>query len=279
MTYKLIALDIDGTTISGGRPPSPRIVASIAAAQEQGARVVVATGRGPDSARLYAAALGLHDALICFQGAVVKDQSGDSATLLAETLPTIPLADVIAFADRQHLELTVYTEAEIYVERQYHSQAYYDLWFSLPTHRVASLSEAVVDLTAQGRPLIKGLFVGEPDELDALAPRLAQLLSGRLEIMRSHHNFLEVLAPGVSKARALAFLAARYGIAQEHTIAVGDSGNDISMIRWAGLGIAVANAQPAVLAAADWIAPSVDEDGVATVIEKFVLRDGRQPDN
>jgi len=69
----------------------------------------------------------------------------------------------------------------------------------------------------------------------------------------------------------VAFLADRFDVPQADTIAVGDSGNDVSMIQWAGLGVAMRNATPDVLAAADWIAPAVTEDGVAAVIERFIL--------
>lgn len=275
MDYQLLALDVDGTTVIDGGAPTPRVVQAVAAAQAHGVRVALATGRAFAPARGFATALGIYGPLICFQGALVKEQAGSQATLLADTLPLEPLADVIDFAAREGLEFSIYTDTELFYQCQRHDQAYYDLWFSFPSRRVPDLAAAVRDFVAQGRPLIKGLFIGEPAELDTLTVRLGQLLHGRLEILRSHTNFLEVAGPGVSKARGLAVLAARAGVPREKVIAVGDSGNDIAMIRWAGLGVAVANAAAEVLAAADWIAPSVEQDGVAVVIEKFVLADGR----
>ena len=94
-------------------------------------------------------------------------------------------------------------------------------------------------------------------------------------MLRSHELFTEVTPPNASKGNALAFLADHYGIAKGETIAVGDSDNDISMIRWAGLGVAMGNAAPEVIAAADRVAPSVFDDGLAAVVEEYVLRNGR----
>jgi Cof subfamily protein (haloacid dehalogenase superfamily) len=271
MNYQLIALDVDGTTVNTGQAPSPRVRQALDRAQAQGLKVIVATGRAFQSAREYARMLGLDGPLICLQGALVKEQVNGEQTLLAEPLPPEPLGDLIRFADERELELTLYTEDEIYVSRMYHERKYYDLWFSLPVRVVPSLTEAVAGLKQRRVPLIKALFIGDPQDLPRLEADLNRFCQGRMDVVRSHEHFVELLAPGVSKGRALAFLAQRYGVSQGQTIAVGDSGNDISMIRWAGLGVAVANAAPEVRAAADWIAPSVNEDGVAVLLERYVL--------
>jgi Cof subfamily protein (haloacid dehalogenase superfamily) len=271
MTYRLIALDLDGTTVETGREPSPQVLRALAQAQACGVRVVLATGRAFDSAREYAAALAVKGPLVCLQGALVREQADGAETLLADCLPEEPLRDVIEFAGERDLEFTLYTEDAIFVSRMVSSRDYYDLWFSLPVHRVPDLAKAASTLYEDGVPLVKGLFIGQPAGLGSLEADLIARLQGRLEVTRSHANFLEVLAPGVSKARAVAFLAERYEIARHETIAVGDSENDISMIRWAGLGVAMANARPDVRASADWIAPSVSDDGVADVIDRFIL--------
>ena len=126
-------------------------------------------------------------------------------------------------------------------------------------------------LVAAGQPVLKGLFINEETASERLTAELQVQVGDRLTVMRSHPLFVEVTSPNVSKGKALAFLADWYGIPRAETIAVGDSGNDLSMIEWAGLGVAVANATPEVLAAADWIAPPVSENGVVAVIERFIL--------
>ncbi len=140
---------------------------------------------------------------------------------------------------------------------------------------VASYDEALRALRAKGEAPIKGLMIVEPGMGEEMAAELHAIFDGRLTVLRSHELFTEVTPPKASKGNALAFLAARYGISQAETLAVGDSDNDISMIRWAGLGVAMGNAAPEVIAAADWVAPPVAEDGLATIIERFVLKNGR----
>ncbi len=271
MPYRLLALDLDGTTVEDGRLPGLAVRRAVAAATAAGVHVIVATGRPYVSARRYGAALDLCTPLICFQGALIKECGGEARTLFSEGVPPAPFAEVIALAQARRLELNIYTEDTIYHGPTIHAPEFYDRWFGLDAQPVCSLQETFADLVAAGRPVLKGLFISEEAASDHLTAELQSRVGGRLTVMRSHPLFVEVTSPNVSKGKALAFLADWYGIPQAETIAVGDSGNDLSMIEWAGLGVAVANASPEVLAAADWIAPSVTENGVVTVIERFIL--------
>jgi Cof subfamily protein (haloacid dehalogenase superfamily) len=274
LPYRLLALDLDGTTVEGGQLPRPRVKDAIAAAVARGVHVVVATGRPFVSARLYGAALDLCTPVICFQGALVKECGGDERTLFAEAVPEAPFAEVVAFAQARRAELNIYTEDRLYHGPTVHSPEFYDLWFGLATQPVASLADTYGMLRSRARPVFKGLFIGEAIDSDRLTIELQELVGDRLTVMRSHPLFVEVTSPNVSKGNALAFLADWYGIPRSQTIAVGDSGNDVSMVEWAGLGVAVANATSDVLAAADWVAPSVTEEGVVAVIERYILNDG-----
>lgn len=278
MTYRLIALDVDGTTVEVGKSPSERVLAALREAQERGTIVALATGRAYESTRAHAETLGVHGPLICLQGAVIREQGVDGCpAVFTNSLPLSPLQRIISFAAERGLEFTFYTETELYVQNMRHSSEYYDMWFGIPIRQVPDLWAAARELHGRGVPLIKALFVGQPDALTALEPDVEWLAAGEVEVLRSHPRFLEVVPSGVSKGRALAFLADCYKVPQAETIAVGDAYNDLSMIEWAGLGVAVANASPPILAAADFVAPSVAEDGVAVVLEKFVLdSDGAQ---
>lgn len=270
--YRLLAFDYDGTTAEDGALPGPRVSAAVAEALAAGVRVVLATGRSYISAARYAAALGLTDPIICFQGAMVKTLAGEPETLLAEPLPRDPSREVLAFAEERRLDLTLYSEETLYHVHLRYPQSFYERWFGLPMQRAESFTEACRQMAARGQHALKGLFIGEPQESDRLIDELQTRFGDRLSVVRSHPRFCEVLSPRATKGQALAFLARRFGIAQAETVAVGDSGNDISMIRWAGLGVAMGNASPDVLAAADWVAPPVGEGGLATAIERFLLR-------
>jgi Cof subfamily protein (haloacid dehalogenase superfamily) len=272
MKYRLLALDLDGTSIELGQMPTPPVKQAVAAAMDRGVRVVVATGRPYVSARKFQAALELETPLICFQGALVKEADGDQSTLLARPLPEEPLAEVIELAGQRGWEFNLYSEDFIYLADMHHPGSFYELWFGLPCAPVPSLTEALRVMRDRGTPPLKGMFIGESDLVDRLTPEVQERYGDRFAVVRSHTLFSEITAPDVSKGSALAFLAARYGIAREETIAAGDNGNDVAMIAWAGLGVAMANATPEAKAVADWVAPSVAEDGVAALIDRFILR-------
>ena len=275
MTYRLLCFDYDDTAAEGGHYPTQRVLDAVAAAQRSGVRVVLATGRSFGSAYRYAEALGLHDAMIASQGAIVKEMIPPHETLVREVLPLEPLAEFLTLAEARDLDLSLYGEEEYYITALRRPPEFHRRWFGPPFHQVANYGEALAALQAKGEAPIKGLMIVGPGEGGPLAAELQAIFQGRLTVLRSHELFTEVTPPNASKGNALAFLAERYGIPQAETIAVGDSDNDISMIRWAGLGVAIGNAAPEVIAAADRVAPSVFDDGLAAVIEEYVLRNGR----
>jgi hypothetical protein len=269
--YRLIALDLDGTAVRDGQMPTPRVTAAVAQAVAAGAHVVIATGRGYASARAWTTAFDLKTPLICYQGALVKEVVGAQETLYVAAVPEAPLREVIAFAEERGLEMTLYSEDTLYHRASAYGEDFFALWFGLPQRQVTYLADGLAAMRAAGQAPAKALFLGVPAACDVLTPELEARFGDRLTVVRTHPLFVEVLAPTVSKGRALAFLAERFGVPRAEVIAIGDSGNDVSMLRWAGLGVAMGNAFPAALAAADWVAPSVEEDGAAVVIEKFVL--------
>jgi Cof subfamily protein (haloacid dehalogenase superfamily) len=273
MTYRLLALDLDGTAIQLGQMPTPRVKQAVAAARARGVDVIVATGRPYVSARKFQTALELEGPLICYQGALVKEVLDQQRTLLAEPLPEEPLAEVIDLVEQRGWEFNLYSEDFIYLAQMNHPESFYERWFGLPCAPVPSLADALRIMRTKGTAPLKGMFLGEPEEIDRLTPEVQERLGDCFAVVRSHSLFSEITALGVSKGSALAFLAGRSGIDREETIAAGDNGNDVSMIEWAGLGVAMANATPEAMAVADWVAPSVTDDGVAALIDRFILRD------
>ena len=115
----------------------------------------------------------------------------------------------------------------------------------------------------------------EPEEaVPELVRDMQAQFNGHLQVVRSWDRLIEATGPSISKGEALARLAAHMGVAQSETMAVGDQDNDVSMIAWAGLGVAMGNASPAAKAAADVIAPALQADGAAWAIERYVLGEG-----
>lgn len=263
-SYRLLALDADGTLFADDLQVRPAVREAIRAAKTRGVIVVLATGRSALGAQAIAQAIGLTDPIISYQGAMVHDPVSREVWL-SRTFPRALVDELLAWAEPRDLDVTVYVDNVIYLKELRHPPEFYDRWFGLPLHVAPDLRAAI-----PGDPT-KFLIIADPATHDLLTPELQSLFAGRLEVTRSHALFLEGTAPGVSKGTALAYLATRLGIRREEVIAVGDAGNDLEMLRWAGLGVAMGNAPPVVQAAADWVAPPVTEDGVAEVIRRFIL--------
>lgn len=270
MRPKLIALDLDGTLMGKDRAIARRTRHAVQRAIDRGCLVALATGRAFSSAAQYAKGLGLNAPLICYQGAMIRDFR-DGTTVYTDTIPLDSAREVIAFSQARQLNVQVYLEDD---------QSYADQ----VNPKIARLAEiAQVPVTGVGnlskwldRPPLKLLFFVEQQEA---APELVRALKsqfdGHLQIVRSWHQIVEVTGPAVSKGAALMRLAECLETPQLATMAVGDQDNDVSMIAWAGLGVAMGDASPAAQAAADVIAPPLEKEGAAWAIERYIL-DGAQ---
>jgi Cof subfamily protein (haloacid dehalogenase superfamily) len=277
MPYRLLALDVDGTLLDPSGTLRPAVRDAVIAVQQRGLRVVLCTGRRFRTARPLAQALQLNTPLVVHNGAVVKDLASGQ-TLQQSYLPIDMyhqalillrrLSAPLVYIDAFHENVDILTES---MERAHPFQRAY------LTDQLAHCR--IVDDIAS--PLAHGVILlgimADGASLQALRPVVEQALGtrGRVHlIMNKNYQgyILEVLQAGVSKWQALQHLAAQQDIAPEEIIAVGDDHNDLDMIRYAGLGIAMGNAVPEVQAAADAITGSNAEDGLVQALERFILR-------
>jgi Cof subfamily protein (haloacid dehalogenase superfamily) len=160
--------------------------------------------------------------------------------------------------------LNCYVDDDLYVAEPTPEARRYADFQHLELHAVGDL------LGWLDRPPTKLVVIDDPEVLDGLEERLKVRFDGRLYISKSLPYFLELASPEVTKASGLEFLAGRLGFSRERTVACGDGENDVELVEWAGYGVAVANADERVLAVADLVCPSVDEEGVAQLIEAFL---------
>ena len=260
---RAVAMDLDRTIVPSSLTLSPATVRAVAAVHAAGIEPIIATGRMFASAQPYARELGITAPLICYQGALVADpRTGE--WLLHEPID-VPLAlEVIAAVRAEGFHMNVYVNDQLCVER--------------PTPEARTYAEhARLEMVVVGdfgvwlrQPTTKIVVVGEPHLLDDLEVRLRASFNGRLFIAKSLPEFLEIAQPGVSKGAALRFVCHRLGIDPADTIAFGDGANDLELLEAAGLGVAMADADPALLAIADWTVPSVAEEGVASFLSLLV---------
>lgn len=267
MAYRLVALDLDGTVMDSDLIIPDAVRQAIAATQERGVHVTLATGRMFSATLPYARQLNIRAPLICYQGALVRDP------LTGETYHHVGMPGNLA-ADAVEILLT----AGIFVmacidERLYITERRPELDLYLHYHPEANDLVVTPDLPAVvgATPPTKLLFVAEPPVVGRELVALADRFAGRLSVVRSHDFFGELTAPGISKGIALAALAERLDIPRAAVLAIGDQENDLSMIEWAGLGLAIGNAVPAVRESAAAILPPVSEGGVAWALERYVL--------
>jgi Cof subfamily protein (haloacid dehalogenase superfamily) len=162
--------------------------------------------------------------------------------------------------------MNCYVDDELYVARVTPEAEQYASFQDIELHVVGP----VLDWLEQSPT--KLVVVGDPQKLDDLEAHLRQRFERRLFIAKSLPFFLEVAHPDVSKGAGLQFVADRLGFRRDQTVAFGDGENDLELIDWAGYGVAVENADPKVKARADFVCPSVQEEGVAQVIEAFLAR-------
>ena len=266
---QFVVLDLDGTLIGINDKKAPEPVArAIRLAMESGVRVTLATGRAYPFTRSLATSLNISAPLICYQGAVV--QAMDGRVLREITFSPEVVRPALALAQERNWQVFLEAAGVLYLETGRHYDDELFTIHTLPSRRTPDL------LATLPHPHQFSVFA--PDGIgDEEVEVLQTAFGSAAEVLKTHHHFVNAIPAGVSKGAALAWLAQSMGIPQAAVMAVGDSDNDTSMVEWAGLGVAMGNARPAVLAAADWVAPTMQEFGAAAAIHRFVLNGVKEP--
>jgi Cof subfamily protein (haloacid dehalogenase superfamily) len=263
---RLIATDLDGTLLRSDRTVSRRTRDAIAAVQTHGILVVIATARHPLTAKRFADEAGVTGLAICANGALVYDLARDEIsrhqTLAIETALMIVERLRAGLPD---LGFAVIRGMEFACEPAYAAIAGVEEHGR--TLDEVHLAEVDVLLRSPVTKLIARHPRIAPVELFAALTALG--IDG-YESALSGAPFVDVTAPGVSKAAALAGICADLGIAASEVVAFGDAPNDLPMLRWAGRPIAVANAYPEVLAEIAESTAANDDDGVAIALERLI---------
>jgi Cof subfamily protein (haloacid dehalogenase superfamily) len=244
---------------------SPRTRRDIAAAQECGVVVTLATGRMLDATLPFARDLGITAPLVCYQGGLIQTPDSD-VPLYRATMESALGREVLEWQAQRGWHVLLYADNEVFALEQQYPETFYH---ALLGERVVWVDD-LFDVIEQ-HTLVKFIIVAEPSEADCIEEEVRDRFGERMEVVRSHAMFVEGNPLGVSKGDALQRLAAHLNIPQEQVMAIGDQGNDADMIAWAGVGVAMGNGNPATKAVADWIAPPLAEDGAAVAIERFIL--------
>lgn len=268
MKYKLLVLDLDGTLTNTRKEVTEHTRTTLIKAQEQGLKIVLASGRPTYGIAPLANLLQLDK----YEGYVLSYNGGEiidwkTGELLYKNLldPEV-LPYLYQCANDNHFAIVTY-DGE-YVLTEYPDDEYVLKEALLNVMKIKKVDNF---LKAVQHPIAKCLIVGEPTRLAVLEKEMYNHLHDRMGVFRSEPYFLELVPKGIDKAQSLAVLLKEIGMTKDEMITVGDGFNDLSMIKYAGLGVAMSNAQEVVKENADFITLSNEEDGVAHVVEKFIL--------
>lgn len=267
--YRAIATDLDGTLLGSDGRISERTRVAVLGAEDAGLAVVIATGRPPRWIAPIVDQLGDRGLVVCANGAAVYDPSRHELVRRTELTPEVLVEVVDDLAE-------AFPQAIFGVEQGFDF----------------AIDEAIRDTTVEvrgswnldglqigpirsylDRPALKLIVRLPPPAAAGTADAVQSVIGARGLVTHSvDESFLEVSHPRVHKAAAVEELLVDSGIVAHEVVAFGDMPNDLELIRWAGLGVAVANAHPVLREAADEVTASNDDDGVALVIERVLSR-------
>jgi len=267
--YKLIAIDMDGTLLNDHHEVTDEVRNALDAARERGVKVVLCTGRPLAGVRRYLKDLRLEDEedyVIAYNGAIVQNTNTNE----------VVFGQSLGYEDFRSLH-----ELSRTLDTPMH---FFDAEFLYTTNKLISpytVHEAFITqipflhTTAEEVPkdisMPKVMYIDEPERLDRTIAAIPAEINDKYMMVKSAPFYLEILHREVSKGNAVKRLSEKLGIKREEVMTIGDNGNDLSMIQFAGCGVAMENAIPMVKEAADYHTKSNNENGVAHAIRELVL--------
>lgn len=262
--FRLVAMDLDDTLLTSKLVITERTKRVIDEVRAKGVHVTLATGRMYQSTLHFARQLDITEPLITYQGALVKEERTGNV-LYYRPVPLPAAREVLQKGYELDIHMNIYVNDTLFVDSITEEGIGYAKLARVELHPVGNLLKFLHD------DPVKIIFIAEQEKLDRLQPYMEEKYGRELYITRSKPHYLEFMHSQANKGRALKALAGSLGIAREEVMAFGDSFNDLPMLEYAGLGVAVGNGWPQVQAGADYVTAANDDDGVARALEKFIL--------
>ena len=254
LPYRLAVLDLDDTLLGPDKMISEENGAAVRRLRREGVHCMLASGRRHENMTRFHRQLGLNGPIVSSNGALVK--IAETQEILAEkTLPPALASAIVAEGLQRGVTMNYY-HADGHLLANAKSP-----WMTLYEERTGSHSTLENDLTRySGEKALKLIWIDGPERITALYEEMNALYGDKLAIVITDPEYLEFMAPGVNKAEGVAVAAARLGIIASEVVAFGDGNNDVEMLRWAGLGVAMSHARPAAKEAANRVTPSGDPE-------------------
>jgi Cof subfamily protein (haloacid dehalogenase superfamily) len=263
---ELIAIDLDGTLLRSDGTLGPRSIKALAEATAAGVKVVLNTGRAPRGTRAVYQALGLKTLAVTHNGALVTDPVHGDAIFQHTTLPGEVAWQAVRIARRVAPRLSLGVEILDRCITDNASPRLFTEATLVDPPQVAASFEALAS-----KPITKLLMIGDPGELGGVQMMLLDQLKGQVSFAFSHQTLLQVVSAHADKGAGLATVARYYHVPRQRVMAIGDAPNDLPMLQWAGLSVAMGNAWDDVRRAAHFVVSGNDQDGVAEAVARYVL--------
>ncbi len=270
LPIRLIALDIDGTIIGDDGIIGPRTRAAIRAAMDRDIAVSLVTGRMVSSAMRFARELGLTEPIVGYQGGLIRAMPEPGSPrlgrlLLHTALPAETARRIVVWTRERGLDPHVNHLERFILPADDPNADDYSAFMGARAELVSDLVQAII------HPVTKVLAAGTPPMPVEMAAQARETFAGTADVTISHPRFLEFVAPGVSKGRAVRFLSRRLRIPLSSVLAIGDQWNDLEMLAAVGHGAAMPTAPAGVQAVARYIAPPLEDEGAGRMIEALAL--------
>ncbi len=265
MAVRMFVTDLDGTLLNKEHRISAENKKAVQEAAAAGVVVTIATGRMYESALPYAQELGVDVPIITYNGALIRSAAGKE--YFSSYLEPQDCRDILAFCQEKDWYVQIYSDGVLYFVEETPEAMAYEAAAGIKGQAVGRQG---LQKHCSHAPKMLVIFA-DSSFTDEAAACLTKKFAGRITAVKSNPNYIEIIKPGVNKASALRQLAAMLDIPEAETMAIGDSNNDLSMLRAAGQSVAMGNAGPEIKAAADYETAACDADGVAAAIRQYVL--------
>jgi Cof subfamily protein (haloacid dehalogenase superfamily) len=247
--FRLAAVDLDGTLLGPDKEIGPENAAAVRRLRDAGVIVIIASGRRHQNSVRFQQQLGLTGPIIACQGGLIRD--GESGNVVeAHFLPQSITRQIITDAEKNDIQTIYYHLDHLYVAERHNR------WIDLYESRVGERAEVLPGLEQlDGRRALKIVWYGDPLTMTKVRPEISAHYADKADILSTEHENLEFMPRGINKATALAKVAAEYGVSQEQVLAFGDGENDVRMLSWAGVGVAMDHGNQAAIKAAKRVSP------------------------
>jgi len=277
--YKLICIDMDGTLLNSKKRISEVTINALKAAHNTGVQIVITTGRIYCNAAYYSDLIGVTSPVIAANGAIIREKDKEEPIYKA-IIPQVVNLKILELCNKYKVYPNFQASNDIYGGNGLISFLLYYFVYKTKSknhkvkiHGINSVEKWNEILSVHEQEIIKcEIYDRHRSKINKIKEALQEL--DQLEVVSVGHNGIDITCKNVCKGTAVKALADYYKIKRDEIIAIGDNDNDIEMIEYAGLGVAMGNSRTSIKNIADYVTATNDEDGVAKVINKFILNKG-----